>query len=116
MDIVISFSPNENARLSAVARQFGLPPAELVRKLTLEHLPPAPEQAAEDDLDAKLSTWQAEDGVHLSDDVSAQFMFNQWAEEDAHMTEEQREDEDKFWNEFEASIKKTRTDAGMRPL
>lgn len=40
--IVLDLPPTEEARIATVARQTGLAPAEYVKKLVQEHLPPVP--------------------------------------------------------------------------
>ena len=39
--IALDLTPTEEAQISTVARQTGLDPAEYVKKLVKEHLPPA---------------------------------------------------------------------------
>jgi hypothetical protein len=41
-------------------------------------------------------------------------LFRQWDEEDAHMTDEERREEDRFWQEFARGINADRAAAGMR--
>lgn len=43
--IALDLTPTEEARISTVARQTGLAPAEYVKKLVQEHLPPLPTEA-----------------------------------------------------------------------
>ena len=40
--IALDLTPTEEARISTVARQTGLAPADYVKKLVQEHLPPVP--------------------------------------------------------------------------
>lgn len=101
MSLIIDLTPSEEAQLAAAARQTGLAPADLVKKLVKEHLPAAP-RLGEDDIDARLRKWQREDGTRLTPDVSTQTLFAQWAQEDAQMTEEEREAEDRLWQDLEA--------------
>lgn len=111
--LVIDLTSDEAARLAAAAQQTGLAPAEFARKLVTEHLPDADSMEA---LHAKLREWQAQDGTSLMPSVPTQTLFAQWAEEDARMTDEEREAEDRFWEEFERGINETRAALGMRQL
>src|SRR5579884_1290993 len=42
MTLIIELTPSEEARLEAAARQEGIGPSELAKKLVTEHLPPLP--------------------------------------------------------------------------
>lgn len=44
MSMTIDFSPQEEATLAAAARQAGIAPAEFIRKVVKEYLPPRPRQ------------------------------------------------------------------------
>jgi hypothetical protein len=44
--ITLDLTPTEEAQIDAIARQIGLPPAEYVRKLVQENLPPVQPTAA----------------------------------------------------------------------
>ena len=103
MNLEIPSAPNEEARLTAAAKQTGLAPAELLKRLAPEHLPLAPANA-DDELDAKLRQWQEQDGTPLMPNVSAQELFAKWAAEDAQMTEAEREAEDRLWEEIERGL------------
>jgi hypothetical protein len=111
----IDLTPTEEARLSAAARQTGLTPAELVKRLAFENLPDIP-ATADDAVDARLRQWQDQDGKTLSPDIPTRILFAQWAEEDAPMTEADREAEDQLWEEFQKNINATRATLGMRLL
>ena len=54
-------------------------------------------KASEDALYAKLHLWQEQDNAPLMPDVPAQTLFAEWAEEDAKMTDEEREAERRLW-------------------
>ena len=103
MNLTIDLTATEEAQISSAARHAGLAPAELVKRLVKEHLPTVPTDA-ENDLDAKLRKWQQQDGVKLYPDVSTQELFAKWAEEDALMTDEERESEDRLWEELEPAL------------
>jgi hypothetical protein len=111
----IQLTPTEEARLCAVARQTGLTPAELVKRLAFENLPDIP-ATADDAVDARLSQWQEQDGKTLTPDIPARTLFAQWAEEDAPMNDAEREAEDQLWENLQKSINATRAALGMRRL
>jgi hypothetical protein len=102
MNLSIELTPSEEAKLAAAAKETGLAPAELVKKLVMEHLPAA--GTVEDDLDARLRNWQKQDGTKLMPDIPTQTLFAQWAEEDAQMTDEEREAEDRLWEDLEKGL------------
>jgi len=103
MNLVINLTPSEEAELAAASKQTGLAPAELLKKLVKEHLP-AVLATHEDDLDARLRRWQEQDGTTLLPDVPVQTLFAQWAKEDAQMTDEEREAEDRLWEDLEKGL------------
>ena len=105
MNLEIPFTPIEEARLTAAAKQTGLAPAELIKRLALAHLPPVPANA-EDELNAKLRSWQEQDGTPLMPNIPTQKLFAKWAEEDAQMTEAEREAEDRLWEDIEKGLPK----------
>src|SRR5258708_7655446 len=96
MDVVIAFNPIEEARLSAAAKRIGLGPSEYVKKLIDEHLPVATDDDAIDDPTLAL--------------------FAQWDHEDANMTPEEVEHENRTWEEFKANINAERKRTGAREL
>ena len=62
MTLTINLTPAEEARLAAAARQEGLDPSELVRRLVTERLPPASNVQPEIDAEnaaaiALLQSW-----------------------------------------------------------
>ena len=65
--ITLDLTPTEEARISTVARQIGLAPAEYVKKLVTEHLPPAAAAPTVDEenqaLIALLQSWREEDAT-----------------------------------------------------
>ena len=103
MSLTIELTSTEEARLSSAAQRTGLSPADLVKKLLSEHLP-ADSLTEESELDAKLRGWQEQDGVKLMPEVSAQSLFAKWAEEDASMTDEERDAEDRLWEKIEEGL------------
>lgn len=93
MTLTIELTSAEEARLVAAARQEGMPPAELARKLVTDHL----QQTAK-----------------ASDPTLA--LFAQWESEDAQMTPEEMDQERRLWEKFEVGINETRRALGMREL
>jgi hypothetical protein len=100
MSLIIDLTPSEEERLSAIAQETGLDLAELVKKLVEERLPVVA-AATDDDLDAKLRKWQQQEGTKLRPDIPTGTLFARWAQEDEQMTHEEREKEDRLWNELE---------------
>lgn len=94
MTLTIQFTPREEAWLAAQAAQQGVPPAEIVKMLVDEHLPP---------------TDSGETDPTLA-------LFAQWKQEDASKTPEEIAVEDQLWREFEQGINATRQAQGMRQL
>lgn len=95
MTLTIELTPTEEARLTAAARQAGLAPTELARKLVTEHLPlvapPLPE-------DPTLA------------------LFAQWETDDAHMTPEEVAEAQRDYAEFTRRMNAERARAGARRL
>ena len=100
MSITIDLTPSEEAQLSEAAQKSGMAPSDLLRKLPKDYLP-AVSGTNEDELSSLLRRLQEQDGTKLFPDVPAQTLFAQWAEEDAKMTDEEREAEDRLWEELE---------------
>jgi hypothetical protein len=53
---------------------------------------------------AKMQAWQQEFGLPIPEGgfKSTATLFEQWRAEDAHMTEQEQEQEQQFWTEFHA--------------
>jgi hypothetical protein len=96
MTLTIDLTPSEQARLAAAAPQEGILPAELARRLVSEHLPPPAEGKAGEDPTLAL--------------------FAQWKRDDARMTPEEIEEEQRLWEQFVRGINQTREALGMRHL
>jgi hypothetical protein len=103
MKLDIPLTPDEEARLSVEAKRNGLAPEEWIKRLALENLAEPPRHA-EEEMDAKLRRWQEQTGTALLPDVPAPELFARWAEEDALMTEEEREAEDRLWEDIERGL------------
>lgn len=115
MSFVISLTPNEEARLADAASQEGLAPAEFAEKIVKERitpkpLPPTPLEVNEA-LDAKLRQSQQATNTPVGPHIPASVLFAQWAEEDAKMTDEEREAEARLWEDIEKSLLE---DKGLR--
>jgi len=115
MSILVNLTPTEEARLSSVAMQSGIAPAELAAQLLREHLTSNPVSTA-DMVRAKLHRWQKETATETSPAISAHELFTRWAEEDSHMSPEEKAAEDRLWQDFEKDINETRASLGMRQL
>ena len=98
MNVTVPFNQAEEAQLTAAAKQAGLAPADLIKRLALEHLPTLPTNA---EIDARLHLWQEQDGTPLMPDISTQDLFAQWADQDAKMTDEEQTAEGRHWEEIE---------------
>ncbi len=72
---------------------------------------------------ALLTKWQTEDNTPLMPPISTrngetptQALFRKWEEEDTKMTEEERQAEDRLWDDIQQDIDAERARAGMRTL
>jgi hypothetical protein len=90
MTLAIDLTPEEEARLAAVAREKGLDEAECVRQLLREHLPPLEPGTG---TKALFAAWDVEDATEDPEEIVAR----------------QRE-----WEEFKASINASRAAAKSR--
>jgi hypothetical protein len=93
MALTIHLTAAEEARLETAARQEGLDPAELARKLVIERLPPLIPDEEEDPTLA---------------------LFAQWEREDAAMTPEEIEEAKREAEEFKQNINAERARADSR--
>lgn len=114
MTITVNLTPTEEARLSNEAMKIGLAPAELVQQLLREHFSKPLNKV--DAVRAKLHQWQKDTQTQTTPAISAHDLFARWAEEDALMTEEEKEAEGKLWQDFQTGINETRASLGMRQL
>ena len=115
MDLIIDLTVSEEAQLCEAATRTGLAPADLVKKLVKEHLSPVPAVDL-DDLDAKLLRWQDQTGTKVTPHIPTQTLFAQWAAEDALMTDEERADEDRLWEDLEPRLAETGRALQLRHL
>lgn len=100
MNLTIDLTATEEAQISSAARHAGLAPAELVKQLVKEHLP-AVDTDHENDLGDTLETWQLREHVASNINDATQALFAQWAEEDEHLTDEQRQENERVYAEIE---------------
>jgi hypothetical protein len=95
MSLTIELDAADEARLTAAARELGLAPAELARKVLVDHLP-------------EPRGGRVEDPTLL--------LFQQWAEEAAHSTPEEIAAENELWERFQHNVNATRRELGIRQL
>ena len=81
MTLTIDLTPAEEAVIEASARQTGIPPADFVKMLVKEHLPPVTP------VRALLARWQQQYGLPARPDgkehSSFRELLQQWGEEDS---------------------------------
>jgi hypothetical protein len=70
MILTIELTPTEEAQLTAAARQAGLEPATLARKLVTEHLPAVTPATPEDPTLALFAQWDADDAQMTPEDIA----------------------------------------------
>jgi hypothetical protein len=100
MNLIIDLNEYEVARVQVAARIAGVPAAELLKRLALEHLP----SSSDTDLDTKLLELQRQDGISLSPDSPANTLFEAWASEDAEMSDTERQAEEQLWTTIENDL------------
>jgi hypothetical protein len=93
MTLMVELSPDEEVRLAVAAQRAGLAPAELARRLVVEHLQSVPDSREDDPTLA---------------------LFAQWEEEDAQMTPEEIKQARREFEEFKQGINAERARAGAR--
>ncbi len=114
MTVTIDLTPEQEEQLASAARRAGLRPDELITRLVAQNLPLAAPKSGEalvNYVRDLLAQWQEQDNTPFPSPIPTkpgetptQALFRQWAEEDAQMTEEDRESEDRLWAEIEAGI------------
>ena len=100
--ITIDFTPAEEAQVSTIARQIGLAPAEYVKKLVKEHLPPAPAEVNAPKISAK--------------NAAAIAQLQTWREEEFTDDPEELRQADADLHELLQNLNKNRIESGERPL
>jgi hypothetical protein len=68
MTLTIKLTPDEEARLSVVAKQSGLDVAECARRLLIDHIPPIPPGQATLEL---LRAWREEEATGDPEEIRA---------------------------------------------
>ncbi len=99
--ITLNLSPMEEARIETIAHQTGLDPAEYLRKLIHEHLPPVsarPIPAVDDENAAAIAQLQA------------------WRKEEAAADPEEIRKANADTNELMQNLNRNRIESGERPL
>jgi hypothetical protein len=114
--VTLDISPQTEARLFDVARQEGIDPAALVERLVKEYRPAPGADRTADELYRKLRERQEQDHITLRPDRSAAEHFARLEAEAAQMTDEEREAEDRIWEDFQNGMNETRAALGMRQL
>lgn len=98
--IALDFTPTEEARISTVARQIGLAPAEYVKKLVKEHLPPIATAVPAVD----------------EENAAAIAQIQVWMKEEATDNAEEIHEAATDLNELMRSLDRNRVESGERPL
>lgn len=65
---------------------------------------------------ALLTKLQEADGMPFAPTIPAKTLFAQWDAEDANMTDEEREAEDRIWENYMQRLNETRATFGLRLL
>src|SRR4051794_8210258 len=111
MSLIIDFSPAEEARLHEVAESEGLQPADLVKRLIIEHLPGVTPTDPIERMRARILEWQTQDETPIltaspppNGLTPTAALFQQWEAEEAAMTEEERAANEKLWEEVQQGI------------
>jgi hypothetical protein len=92
MELMITLTPDEEARLRVAAANEGLDPAECAKRLLTEHLP------------------------SLKPGEATRALFAAWAEEDATEDPEEIARRNQEWEELKAGLDANRAAVGARPL
>ena len=99
MTLTIELDPQTEARLAAEAERAGIAEPELALKLLQQHLP-----------GSTIDDKTREENQVLLD------LFERWRVEDAGMSPEELDQENRLQQEFEAGINEARREQGMRTL
>lgn len=106
-------------KLRVEADRRGIALEELLNELIDEHL----NRDSVEEMKARLRAWREQESVAMSKSfsktkgrVSVKGLFEAWAEEDAQLTEEETEEETRFWSEFQTAINSEREGSQMRKL
>ena len=99
--IALDLTPTEEAQIITVARRTGLAPAEYVKKLVKEHLPPAETAPA---------------SVVDEENAAAIAQLRAWMSEEATDDPEEIRKADADLNELMRNLNRNRIDSGERSL
>ena len=99
--IALDLTPTEEARIFTIARQIGLAPAEYIKKLVQEHLPPIPIVTA--------PTIDAENAAAIA-------QLQAWLKEEATDDPEEIRKADAEVAELMDNLNRNRIESGERPL
>jgi hypothetical protein len=98
MTLTIDLTPSEEARIEVSARNNGITPADVVKRLLNEHLPSTSSVA---DL---LTKWQQQYGLPARPDgkvhTSFRELLDQWQEEDALLTPDEVAEQERLWDDW----------------
>ena len=90
-------------------------------RITTDSSPEKTESNSREQVHVLLAQWQAEDKTPLrlpiptrQDETPTQALFRKWAEEDVRMTEEEKEAEDRLWEDIEKGMGENHLTFGLR--
>ena len=98
--ITLDLTPTEEARIYTVALQTGLDPAEYIKRLVKEHLPPV----------------QIAASVRDEENAAAIAQLQAWLKEEATDDPEEIRKAEAEVNELMESLNRNRIESGERPL
>lgn len=95
----------------------------LARSFAMEKIQDRPSLNVQEHVRSLLAQWQAQDKIPAipliatqDGETPTQALFRTWEEEDAHLTEDEVEQEKQLWEEFKQSINAERATSNMRLL
>lgn len=106
MSITLTLTTAEEARLRQEAEQNGMAPAELATQRLRQHW--TGETSQKDEIAAKLHRWREETKTEIQPHISSNDLHAMWAQEEAQMTQEERDAEDRLWEDIQKSIDESR--------
>ena len=115
MVYMIDLTPAEEKRVAAAARQAGIEPTELIKRVALAHLS-EPRAEIGRELDVQLREWQQIDRTDLTPVISTQSLVAQWLEENAHISDSERQAEERLWEVIERELLGSRGSVTLRRI
>jgi hypothetical protein len=120
--VPLDLHPDIERQILARAQAAGITANDYVARLLQAAAPgTAPDPVAR--VRRLLSEWQQHDHTPTATPAPidgtltpSEALFRQWEEEDAGLTDDERQAEENYWQEFQQSINAERTAAGMRPI